>query len=491
MNTLLVYPETPVTFWSFHHALRLVGKKASEIPLGMITMAAMLPETWMVRLVDMNVRPLSEDLLAWADLVMVGGMGVHRESFEHVVRRANGAGKTVIAGGPMATLEQPNLLGVDHWLLGEVESIMPAFLSDFMQGKAENIYRSTTFPDLFLTPSPRWDLLEMNRYAAMDIQFSRGCPHECEFCTIATLNGRVPRSKSAGQVIQELEGLYRAGWRGGVFVVDDNFIGNKSFVRDKLLPAVMLWSAEHDYPFAFSTEATITLDQDDLLVGRMVDAGFRSVFLGIETPEDGGLEGCKKRINRKVDLKRAVHRLQQRGLLVNAGFIVGFDEDSEKVFHNQHRFIQESGISTAMVGLLNAPRGSKLYERLKTQKRLIGKPGVNNTNGQLNFVPKMAYRKLMMGYRWLLSTIYTPSDLYDRIVTLLGRYEKPRIRAGRVRFRLTPLFRALWRLGVLDQGRRHFWKLIRWTLRKRPRQIELAVTLWAYGYHFRRVADAL
>lgn len=491
MKALLVYPETPVTFWSFHYALRLIGKKASEIPLGMITMAAMLPETWTIRLVDMNVSSLTDAHIAWADVVMVGGMGVHQSAFETVVRRANSAGKTVIAGGPMATLERPQLLGVDHWLLGEVEGVMPTFLRDFSQGSAKSVYQSEHFPDLALTPTPRWDLLEMKRYAAMNLQFSRGCPHECEFCTIAALNGRRPRNKAVDQVIEELESLYRAGWCGGVFVVDDNFIGNSAFVRDALLPAIIQWSVERAYPFSFTTEATITLERDELLVSRMVEAGFRSVFLGIETPEDESLAGCKKRINRTVDLKHAVHNLQRNGLLVNAGFIVGFDEDTEAVFQNQHRFIQESGISTAMVGLLNAPMGSKLYERLERQKRLIGKAGVNNTNGQLNFIPKMAYRKLMMGYRWLLSSIYTPNDLYDRIVTLLQRYRKPIVNAGQEGIKLSDVFRAFWRLGVLDRGRRQFWRLVAWTLATRPRLVVVAVTLWAYGYHFRRVADLL
>ncbi len=492
MNILLVYPETPVTFWSFKTALKFVGKKSSEPPLGLLTIAAMLPADWNKKLVDMNVSPLKDRHIRWADYVFLTGMDVHRSSFEQVVRRCNSLNTKVVAGGPMVTAEYQQFSGVDHFILNEAEITLPLFLKDLQKGRTRPIYNSTEFPDLSLTPLPQWDLLDRKKYMTMSVQYSRGCPFDCEFCAITMLNGHMPRTKSADQFLAELDSLHRFGWRGNVFIVDDNFIGNKKRLKNELLPALIEWSRKKDYPFAFLTEASINLADDQKLLQLMVEAGFDHAFIGIETPNESSLQECGKKQNRNRDMLASIHKIHQNGLRVSGGFIVGFDSDPENIFQQQINFIQKSGIVTAMVGLLNAAPGTRLFRRLKREGRLLKNWSGNNMDGALNFIPRMEHRQLLEGYRSILRTIYDPAEYYQRVITFLNEF-----RVGLrlpMRITLTDLrafFKSILVLGIFDKNRKYYWKLLAYSLVKFPEKFSLAVTMAIYGLHFRKLVEKI
>ena len=365
MRILLVYPRYSDTFWSFKYALKFVSKKAVHPPLGLLTVAAMLPGQWEKKLIDMNTGKLRDRHLQWADYVFISAMAVQKESAKEVIARCKAGGIKIVAGGPLFTATPENYPEVEHLILNEAELTLGPFLKDLAEGQAKHLYASKDFPDLRKTPIPLWWLAKMNRYHSMNLQYSRGCPFSCEFCDITTLYGRKTRSKSAEQVTKELEALYRAGWRGSVFFVDDNFIGNKRELKDHVLPAMIDWMKRRKYPFDLATEASINLADDEDLMKQMIRAGFEGVFVGIETPDDKSLKECNKFQNRGRDLLASVKRIQQLGLRIRGGFIVGFDNDSPETFERQIRFVQESRIVTAMVGMLNAPVGSRLYERLR------------------------------------------------------------------------------------------------------------------------------
>lgn len=366
MNALLLYPEFPDTFWSFKHALKFVRKRASLPPLGLLTVAALLPPKWGKRLVDVNVRKLRDEDLAWADLVFISGMIAQGDSACELIARCRLAGKIIVAGGPLFSVEHARFPAVDHFVLNEAEATLPQFLRDIERGCAVRIYTSAELPDIRQSPPPLWDLADLNRYASMSVQFSRGCPFDCEFCNVTSMFGHRPRTKTTAQVISELDGLHRLGWRGTVFFVDDNFIGNQRVLKEKLLPALIQWQkGKHGMPFY--TEASINLADDAKLMRLMVAAGFNQVFVGIETPNEASLAECNKRQNQKRDLLADVKRIHHEGLQVQGGFIVGFDSDTPTIFQRQIEFIQQSGIVAAMVGLLQAIPGTKLYQRLSRQ----------------------------------------------------------------------------------------------------------------------------
>ena len=489
MKILLVNPATPATFYSFDHALPFVSKRSNSPPLGLVTVAAMLPPSWQVRLVDLNLGALREKDLLWADLVFLTGMDIQRRSFEKVVQSCSQLGVRVVAGGPLVTTHHDTVTDVDHLVLGEAEETLPPFLADLEAGRAQPIYRSGAFPDIATSPVPRWDLLDLRKYAVMNVQYSRGCPYNCEFCTIPQLNGRHPRTKSWPQLRTELDALHGRGWRGNVFIVDDNFIGNRRKLRSDILPALGEWSRGRRHPFSLTTEVSIDLADDEELVRLMVAAGFENVFIGIETPNDESLAECGKNQNRRRDLLESVRGLQRQGLQVSAGFILGFDHDPPEIFQRLAGFIQQSGIVTAMVGLLNAPRGTRLFERLKAEKRLVGSMTGDNTDGSTNFQPSMGMEKLVQGYRRVLDGIYSPRAYYERLRTFLREYRPPPIRRRRFRLAdLKSLVKVMWILGLMERGRRHFWRLFFYSLARCPAKFTLAMTLAVYGYHFRRVA---
>ncbi len=488
MNALLIYPEFPDTFWSFKHALKFVRKRASSPPLGLLTVAAMLPADWELRLVDANVTRLTEVDLAWAGYAFISGMTVQRESARQIIARCKAAGVKVVAGGPLFASEHRQFPAVDHFVLNEAEITLPPFLADLARGEAKPLYTTSEFADIRQSPPPRWELLDLNCYAMMSIQYSRGCPYNCDFCNVTALFGHRPRIKSAGQIITELDGLHRLGWRGKVFFVDDNLIGNKKGLRTELLPALIEWQNSHK-GIPFHTEASINLADDEPLMRQMVQAGFDTVFIGIETPAEESLIECSKNQNRNRNLVEDVKRIQRTGLQVQGGFIVGFDTDTPSIFQRQIDFIQKSGIVTAMVGLLQAPPGTALYERLKQEGRLLDLLSGDNVDGTTNIIPKMNLDTLRDGYKKIMQHIYAPKPYYQRVRTFLQEYQSPRVAVPFEVEYVWAFFRSIYRLGIIGQERLHYWQLLGWTLVRRPRLFSLAVTLAIYGHHFRKVCE--
>jgi radical SAM superfamily enzyme YgiQ (UPF0313 family) len=492
MKILLVYPHYPDTFWSFRHALKFIDRKASFPPLGLLTVAAMLPVEWQKRLVDMNVRPLTEDDLEWADYVFISAMTIQRKSAQEVISRCRRMGVKTVAGGPLFTACHDDFPEVDHLVLGEAELTLPPFLADLGKGGARRLYMDGQWADLADTPIPLWNLIDVRNYAAMNIQYGRGCPFDCEFCDITALFGRKPRSKGREQLIAELDSLYVRGWRGAVFFVDDNFIGDKGKLKREVLPAIIDWMEEKGRPFYFYTEASIDLADDPKLMELMVRAGFEEVFIGIETPyEESNAESGKVQ-NRNRNLLASVKCIQNAGLQVHGGFIVGFDSDPPSIFERQILFIQESGIVTAMVGLLSAIRGTRLHKRMSEEGRLLGEGTGNNTAIDLNFVTRMKTDELIGGYRNILNTIYSPKNYYQRVIRLLREYRP--LHLGK--FHIQPgyvgaLFKSILFLGVIGKERLYFWKLFFWSLIRKPRLFPLAITYAVYGFHFRKVAEKL
>ena len=487
LRILLVYPEFPDTFWSFKHALKFVHKKAGAPPLGLLTVAAMLPAEWDKRLADLNVATLSDDDLAWADYVFVSAMIIQRESARAFIHRCKLAGVKVVAGGPLFTMEYEQFPEVDYFVLNEAELTLEPFLRDLEQGQAKRVYASKEFPDIHQTPVPLWSLAKLKNYDTVSIQFSRGCPFNCDFCNVTSLLGHRPRTKTAAQIIAELDGLYALGWRKSIFFVDDNFIGNKKYIKSEVLPALIEWR-KGKTGMPFSTEVSINLADDPELLSLMVEAGFDAAFVGIETPNEDSLTECSKNQNKGRNLLESVKKLQRAGLQVQGGFIVGFDNDPLSIFQQQIDFIQKSGIVTAMVGLLQAPLGTRLYERMKQEGRLVNEFSGDNVNGTTNIIPKMGLIPLREGYRKILSQIYAPKMYYERVLTFLREYQPPNIRIQLEPQYILALGRSIYQLGIRGAERVQYWKLFFWTLFRRPRLFPLAITLAIYGFHFRQVA---
>lgn len=487
MNVLLVYPKFPDTYWGFRHALPFVGKKSVFPPLGLLTVSALLPNHWRRRLVDMNVQPLTMTDLAWADLVFVSAMLVQHPSLEDVIARCKSMGKKVAVGGPGVTTGAAFLAEADHVFWGEAEMLLPEFVRDLRNGQLRRVYRSEERPDLSESPLPHFHLADLRRYSTMAIQFSRGCPFTCEFCDIIEIFGRVPRTKSNDQVLAELDALVWVGWHGPVFIVDDNFIGNKPRVR-KLLPALADWSERNGHPFYFFTEASVNLADDEPLLRDMKRAGFQRIFMGIETPVEECLIETKKGQNTGRDLLEAVKTIQGHGIEVMAGFIVGFDNDPDDIFDRMIDFIRKSAIPFAMVGLLMALPETQLWKRLSREGRLLEETTGNNTDGSLNFVPRMDVHRLVEGYRKILTTIYHPAEYNQRVLDCLKRVDRQVFIAEKERFvnAVKILFRVFLRLGLLDPARGDFWRFLRTILTDHPEQFFQAMTLTVMGYHFRK-----
>ncbi len=490
MNILLLYPRFPETFWSLATALKFVGKRSVMPPLGLLTVAAMLPREWNLRLIDTNVCELKRSDLEWADMAMISAMGVQRSSVQRLIERCHLAGVKIVAGGPLFTAEPDAFPAVDHLVLNEAEITLPRFLADLAAGRAERTYSTTEFADITRTPVPRWDLLEMDRYFTMGVQYSRGCPFNCEFCNVTTLFGRKPRIKATAQILSELGSLRSAGWKSGVFFVDDNLIGNKKAARTELFPALIQWQADNiKRPSVFNTQASINLADDPEMLALMAKAGFDTVFVGIETPDNDSLVECGKVQNRRRDMIDDVKTIQRAGIQVQGGFIVGFDSDNSSIFERQIDFIQRSGIVTAMVGLLNALPGTALYDRLRNAGRLIGSGTGDNVDGTTNIKPVMDITLLRDGYQQILNTIYSPRNYYRRVRTFLREFRPPVV-SNRISFaRLSAFAKSTVMLGVIGRQRLQYWYLLAWTLLRRPRLFSHAVTLSITGEHFRRVCE--
>ena len=486
-NALLLYPKQPPTYWGNNYALDILGIKAAFPPLGLLTVAAMFPSRYNLRLVDLNVKTLEDADLEWADLAFTSTMIPQRPSLEQVVERCNRARVPVIAGGPHPTTFHEEIEGIDHFVLDEVEETFSTFLRDLENGTAKAIYRAPRKPDVTLAPIPRFDLIDMKEYHSMCLQFSRGCPFDCEFCDITKLYGRVSRTKSPQQMVAEFDHLYELGWRGPLFLVDDNFIGNKREVS-RLLPVIADWQKAHGHPYSLSTEASVNLVRMNDLMDVMIEAGFDTVFLGIETPNPKALKKMKKPQN--LDMRdenylfTAVRKIQQKGMQVQGGFILGLDDDDDNAFDAQIEFIQGSGIPIALVGLLTALKGTNLWTRLEREGRLLDKP-VEIDDTALNFKPQMDPKTLVEGYLRVISTIYdsTLENYLDRCLTLMDnlnpvphlykRVSKHVLYASimGIRRRLTPEQLPVFSRYIAKVSRDH------------PRFLPLAIRLAGMGYH--------
>lgn len=488
MNILLVYPKYPDTFWSFKHVLRFISKKAAFPPLGLLTVASMLPEEWKKKVVDANVAELKDEHIAWADMVFISAMIVQKDSAQEIISRCKSHGKIVVAGGPVFTTQHEKFSGVDHFILNEAEVTLPEFLKDLKEGNPKEVYTSTIRPDVTKTPVPSWNLININNYATMAVQYSRGCPFNCEFCDIIIMNGRIPRTKTPGQLVDELNALYGAGWRGSVFIVDDNFIGNKMNVKQMLLHLID-WQKTNNYPFKFLTEASTNLADDDELMKMMSRANFFKVFLGIESPNTDSLRECGKLQNVKRDLVETVRIIQQNGMQVMGGFIVGFDSDTESIFETQIRFIQQVGIVSAMVGLLTALPQTQLWQRLKAEGRLIS-DATGDIDGRVNFVPKMEKKTLVEGYKKILSTIYSHKFYYQRIDTFIKQY-KPTVRGRISKKDIAAFIRSIWKIGILSKARFLYWKLLIKTFFTKIKALPMAVELAIFGVHYERFSQKI
>ncbi len=492
MNILLVYPMYPDTFWSFKHALKFVSKKASFPPLGLLTVAAMLPEDWNKKLIDMNANSLEDEDILWADYVFISAMSVQSKSANEVIARCKKLNTKIVAGGPLFTSSYENYEDVDHLVLNEAEITFPQFLSDLEKGIPKHKYTSNEWADITTTPLPRWDIVPIKNYTSMNLQYSRGCPFDCDFCDITVLYGRKPRTKTKEQVIDELDTLFFTGWRGPVFFVDDNFIGNKAKLKREILPAITEWMEKRKNPFYLNTEVSINLADDEQLMQLMVKAGFEAVFVGIETPNDESLIECNKPQNRNRDLISSIKKIQRFGLEVQGGFIVGFDNDPPSIFEKLANFIQESGIVTAMVGLLNAPKGTKLQKRLEDEGRMLKDFTGNNTDFSINFIPKMDSKELLDGYQKILNKIYSPKYFYERVMRFMKTFEPKKKKV----FHLNPnyilaLFRSIFKLGVIGEERIYYWKLFFWSLFRKPQLFSLAILFTIYGFHFKKISGGL
>ena len=496
MNILMIFPQYPTSFWSFVHTLKYISKKAVFPPMGLLTVAALLPKDWNIRLVDLNIEKLQEKDLQWADYVMISATNIQRDSTNKILDECRRLQKIVIAGGPLFAnrLEEYTDI-VDHLVLDEGELTIPLFLADLAKGNAQKVYRSNNeFALLQNTPLPRWDLINIKHYASLMIQHSRGCPFNCEFCDVPLLFGNTPRIKSDEQFLRELQAVYDTGWRGTVFIIADNFIGNRKAARS-LLPKMIVWMKDHQYPFKFFTELSINVADDDEMIQLIVNAGFDNVFIGLETPNEESLKTVAKNHNCQRDMVAAIKKLQAAGLQVCGGFIVGFDQDDETIFDRQIKFIQEGGVVAAMIGILNVMPNTKLWQRLEKEGRLLDKFQLDNTDGNLNYIPVMDKDVLTKGYREMLKTLYSPRIFYQRVNEFLQSYNPATIvrRDKHILKNVRALLKSILYLGILGNGASqwYYWKMVIKSLLFYPKAFADAMQFMIYGEHFRKVANEL
>ena len=495
MNALFLYPRFPETYWSFRHALSFLGKRAAQPPLGLMTVAALAPRSWNKRLIDENVERLRDRDLAWADVALISAMHIQKDALFAILARCRALGLRTVVGGPVASSMSTAEINADHVVIGEAESLMADVARDLEQGAAQPVYEATERPEMETSPLPDISLIKMQRYSTMAVQYSRGCPFNCEFCDIIEIYGRRPRTKTVQQVLAELDQLRAAGWRESVFIVDDNFIGNKPRAKE-LCAALAEWRSQHRISFDFVTEASLNLAEDLALMQLMQDAGFVSVFLGIETPDESSLVAANKLQNTRRSLLESVALIQSYGMQVMGGFILGFDTDREDIFDRMTDFIRKSGIPIAMVGLLQAMPGTQLFRRLGREGRILHNDAGNNTSISLNFLPRMDAAKLVEGYRSVLKQIYSSEAYYKRIKLYLSRIQsapgRKRVKQRWVtRANARALLTSMLRQGVFSSGRWSYWRFVAAAATRYRRFFGVAMTLVVMGYHCQVVTRRL
>jgi radical SAM superfamily enzyme YgiQ (UPF0313 family) len=487
-KVLLVYPEFPLSYWGFQYSLRIFGKKAMHPPLSLITAAALCPREWEYRLIDLNIETLSDEDIRWADMVFLTAMGIQTKSLYEVVERCKQLGRKTVLGGPWASGSPDRSIGLaDVCVLDEAEITMLPFLEDLEKGTLKNVYRTDKKPDVSISPCPRYDLLKLDKYSVIDVQYSRGCPFNCEFCDIIELYGRVPRTKTPDQIKVEFQTLYDLGYRGPIFLVDDNFIGNKKNVR-VLLKELVPWQQKHEYPFFLTTEASVNLAEDEKLLEDMRLAGFKRVFVGIETPSLESLKETQKYQNTRKPLVEAVQTLIDHGLEVSGGFIVGFDNDEADIFERQIEFIEQAEIPWAMVGTLTAIPSTQLWRRLEKEGRILGFAD-GDQFGRPNFKTKMDPEVLYKGYLRLLEHLYKPENYYKRVLSVLARHDKAN--HPNLHEKNYPLIKVIFltlmsviALGIKAEYRQHFWSYLATVIRKHPKRYVQALINAVIGHHF-------
>ena len=485
MKILLVYPECPDSFWSMKHIMKLFSKKAYLPPLGLMSVSALLPDSFEKKLIDLNVTKLDDKDILWADYVFISAMIVQKESSLEVIQRCKALGVKTVAGGPIFTSLYKEFSDVDHFILNEGEVTIPMFLEDLEKGELKKLYTSEVKPDLKEVPVPHYHLIDSSNYSVMPVQFSRGCPFDCEFCDIVNLNGRIPRSKTPEQIILELEAIHNLKWTGDIFFVDDNFIGDKNKTK-KLLIKLIEWRKKVNFKPLFFTEISINAADDEELLDLMSQAGFCFVFIGIETPSMESLKECNKYQNQNRNMFESVRMFHRYGMEVSAGFIVGFDSDDETIFERQLEFIQQAGIPKAMIQLLQALPGTKLYNRLEAEGRLTKISTGGNQDSTINFVPKMEINQLISGYNNLIYNVYSPKLYYARILNFLKNYKPVCNEDIDINF-IPPIIKALFILGFLNNGKRYFWKLMITALFKYPKSFHIALENAMFYIHFAKV----
>ncbi|RMG43325.1 MAG: DUF4070 domain-containing protein [Acidobacteria bacterium] len=485
MKVLLVSPAFPETYWSQKHALPFVRRRALLPPLGLITVAALMPQEWEFELVDLAVEPLEDERIRSADLVAIGGMLVQRNSIHDVLARCRRLGIPTVVGGPYAMAMPEQLDDADHLVLGEGEDLVPRFASDFAAGRAARIYKEEGKPDLSKSPTPRFDLLDVGAYHQMAVQFSRGCPFHCEFCDIIVMYGRKPRVKTPEQILKELDAIKATGFSGDVFFVDDNFIGNKRAAK-QVLPRIAEWLETTRAPLSFFTEASMNLAEDPELMQMMTRAGFHAVFVGIESPSPESLKETTKVQNIKGDIVERIHRILRHGLDVWGGYILGFDSDGPGIFERMIRFVQESAVPYSMVGILGALPNTPLYERLKKEGRLreLTREMVGDQFGLTNVVTKIPARQLLEGYRKVMEVIYDPVTYFERCKRNLERWNPPGTGRGLALRELWAGVRSIVTQGFSAPYRKAYWRFLGWVLKHHPKKIGRAVAQAVVGHHY-------
>lgn len=467
----------PDTFYAMKHFIKVIGKKAAYPPLGLLTIGAMLPKEWNKKLVDMNLANLSDADLKWADYVFLSAMNVQEESVREIVAQCNKAGVKIVAGGSLFTHEYERFPNIDHFVLNEAEITLPLFIEDLANGTPQARYYSEEFADVTQSPIPAFELADMDEYIYSIVQYSRGCPYMCDFCDVTALFGRRPRVKTSQQIIAELEALESMSDVQLVLFADDNLIGNKKILKSDLLPALIEWRKKKQPSFFFATQLTINLADDEELMRLLLEAGFRHIFIGIETPDETSLKESRKTQNLKRNQLDNIKKLHQAGFIISAGFIVGFDTDKPTIFKQQVDFIQQSGIPLPIVNILKAPPGTELFEKIKSQGRLSREFAF--AEGETNIIPVMNEKMLFDGFVELINNIYTPKKSYERLIQFFTTYKHPKITVKvPSKFRMKDLkmvLRIVLLLGIKDPNRKYFWKLIFWTLKNNRKFLDKAV----------------
>lgn len=491
IKCLCIYPRIPPTFWSFRYALKFINKKAAFPPLGLLTIASFLPDEWEKRFVDMNITEFDLSDLKWADVLLISGMEIQKKEVLKILKYSKDNNICVIAGGPLFSNEPEKYMSLTSSIvIGEAEGVINKVICDFSSGKLEPVYKDNGFPSLDNIPPPLWNIAEIEKYASLCIQISRGCPYNCDFCNVTSLFGRRVRIKPVERVIMELDVIKSYNWKGDVFFVDDNFVANHRYVKESLLPTIIEWQKKNNFLFKFHTQASMDLADDNELLDLMVEANFDKVFIGIETPEEESLKECNKRHNTGRNLLNDVRKIQQKGIQVQGGFIVGFDRDNSTIFNRQIDFIEKAAIVTAMVGILQAIPGTGLFNRLKAESRIDGELTGDNVDVETNIIPSMNIDVLKQGYRRMMKYLYQHQNFYKRCRDFVRMY-KSKIHSirGISLAEWKAFWKIIWTLGIKEKGRISFWYTFLWTLFFKPYVLPQIITLSVFGYHFRKLID--